>query len=88
MSDFGKYVVKIVEGEKIGKIKCIICGQISRDKIGAVRHVESNHFPGTFEYQCDQCDRKFNTKTKWVIHRSAVHSIKGRKIMNDLNDST
>ena len=82
VSDFGNYVVKIVEGENTGKIKCIICGQISRDRNTATRHVENNHFPGTFKYQCDQCDLKFNSKHRWACHRSNVHSKSG-KVIND-----
>ena len=74
VSDFGNYIVKVVEGENTRKIQCIICGKLSRDRNAAVRHVENSHFPGTFEYQCDQCDRKFDTKIKWASHRSDKHS--------------
>ena len=77
--DLHGYSSKITEGENIGKIQCNLCGKISRDRTTSFQHVEGVHFPGSYEYQCDQCDKKFDTKGKWRIHRSTVHSSKKSK---------
>ena len=76
--DLYRYSSKITEGKDIGKYQCNLCGKISRFRNDSFQHVENLHFPGTFEYECDadQCDKKFDTKTKWRKHRTAVHSSK------------
>ena len=77
--DLHGYSSKITEGENIGKIQCNLCGKISRDRTNLFEHVESIHFPGSYEYQCDQCGKKFDAKQKWRMHRSRVHSSKKSK---------
>ena len=77
--DLHGYSSKITEGENIGKFQCNLCGKISRDRTTSFRHVEALHFPGSFEYECDQCDEKFDTNDKWRKHRSRVHSNKMSK---------
>ena len=77
--DLHGYSSKITEGENIGKIQCNLCGKISRFRNDSFQHVENIHFPGSYEHQCDQCDEKFDTKNKWRIHRSRVHSSKKSK---------
>ena len=77
--DLHGYSSKITEGENIGKIQCNLCCKISINKSKAFEHVEAIHFPGSYEYECDRCDRKFDTKHKWYTHRSRVHSSKKSK---------
>ena len=77
--DLDRYSSKITEGENIGKFQCNLCGKISSKRSGSFRHVDAIHFPGSYEYQCDQCDRKFDTNNKWRHHRSSVHSSKKSK---------
>ena len=77
--DLHGYSSKITEGENLGKFQCNLCGKISRDGTNSYRHVESIHFQGSFEYECDKCDEKFDTKSKWDKHRSRVHSNKNEK---------
>ena len=74
--DLHGYSRKITEGENIGKFQCKLCGKISTTRKDSFEHVENIHFPGSYEYQCDQCDRKFDTKGKWRKHRTRVHSSK------------
>ena len=74
--DLHRYSSRITEGENIGKFQCNLCGKISDHRGHSFRHVESIHFPGSFEYEFDQCDEKFDTKNKWAQHRSRVHSSK------------
>ena len=62
--DLNEHSKKIAEGENKGKFQCSLCGKISRDKTNAFAHVENIHFPGSFEHDCDQCDKKFDTKKK------------------------
>ena len=71
---FQDYIVKICEGEDMGKAKCTICGKLSRDRHDVARHVESRHFPGTKKYQCGQCDKVFKTNNERKDHRSRIHS--------------
>ena len=63
------------EGENFGKFQCNLCGRVNSKRKDAFYHVESRHFPGTYEYLCDQdhCEEKFNTKNKWYTHRTKVH---------------
>ena len=77
--DLHEYIKKFAEGENMGRFQCTLCGKISRFKQRAVMHVESIHFPGSYEYQCDQCEEKFDTRYKWLNHRNHVHSSKKSK---------
>ena len=77
--DLHGYSSKLTEGENIGKFQCNLCGKISNDKTRSLNHMENIHFPGSYEYKCDQCGEKFDTKCKWATHRSRVHSSKKLK---------
>ena len=66
------YIEKISEGH----FQCSICGHVSSRKGDLRKHVEAKHFPGLFEYSCDLCEKKFNTKSKYYDHRSLRHSNK------------
>ena len=72
-SDLRAYSKKLFEGENEGMFQCSLCGKISKDRSNVIRHVESIHFPGSYEYECDQCGEKFDTKAKLGNHRSRVH---------------
>ena len=77
--DLHRFSSKITEGENIGKFQCNLCGKMSSKRRDSVRHVENIHFPGSYQYQCDHCDEKFDTNDKWRKHRSRVHSSKKLK---------
>ena len=68
-----QYVSKIVDGEGRGKYKCTICGKINGQKVHTENHVESIHFPGTFEYNCKHCGQSFTGRNKLYMHVNAVH---------------
>ena len=72
--DLNNYIEKIREGANFGQFRCNICGHVSSSKTNLRRHVESQHFPGLFEYSCDQCEKNFNTMTKYRNHRRRHHS--------------
>ena len=77
--DLHKYSSRLFQGENIGKFQCNLCGKITDWKIKAWMHVESVHFPESYEYECDQCSEKFGTKNKWAQHRTRVHNNKKSK---------
>ena len=77
--DLHGYYSKVTEGENIGKFQCNLCGKICNNKFSSFRHVEALHFPGSYEYECDQCCNKFDTKSKYEQHRSKMHSTKKSK---------
>ena len=77
--DLRGYSSKLTEGENMGKFQCSLCGKISKDKTHSLNHMENIHFPGSLEYECDQCGEKFDTKNKWAQHRSRKHSSKKLK---------
>ena len=76
-NDLDEYSSKLTERENMGKFQCKLCGKISMSKSKAFNHVENIHFPGYYEYECDQCGEKFGTKNKWAQHRTLMqHSNK------------
>ena len=71
-----RYSSKLIEGESIGKFQCNLCVKISNSRSDSFKHVESVHYPGSFQYECAKCGDKFGTKNKLVRHRWRVHSSK------------
>jgi len=56
------------------KWKCSICSDYTNNGRNHVRnHVESKHFPNSFQYQCPQCDKTCNTKKGLDVHKSEKH---------------
>ena len=74
--DLNNHIEKIGEGVNLGKFKCNICGHVSSQKSHVRIHVETIHFPGLVEYSCDQCEQKFDSRSKYYNHRSYHHSSK------------
>ena len=68
--DLNNYIEKI----GVGVLRCNICGHVSSYRANLKKHVESKHFPGVFEYSCDQCEKKFNTMEKYIGHCKRHHS--------------
>ena len=53
---------------------CTLCDKFSHTTAHHTRnHVESQHFPNTFSYPCDQCDSVFSTKCSFSMHKSRKH---------------
>jgi len=56
------------------KWRCSICTDYTNSGRNHVRnHVESKHFPNTFQYQCPLCDKTCNTKKGLDVHKSEKH---------------
>ena len=70
--DLNRYIEKV----NFEQFKCNICGYVSSKKDHVRMHVENKHFPGLVEYSCDQCEKNFNTMTKYRNHRNYHHSNK------------
>jgi len=70
----GGYYTKIHSGADVGKHKCSLCGHLSKTSHSMLDHLESRHFPGMFEYSCDNCDKVFDTRKKYSNHRVREHS--------------
>ena len=70
-SDLFQFVIR---SDINGKYTCGICKTFSHAGKSHVRnHVESKHFPDTFTYECDQCEKIFSTKNGVANHRSVAH---------------
>ena len=65
-----KYIKKVADMERIGEdqYKCEICNKMGSRKAHVLNHVESTHFPYTFDYSCDICKKKMKTKKSLENH--------------------
>ena len=53
---------------------CGICYQFANKSITNVKsHLESKHFPNTFQYDCTYCDKHFGTRGALHKHVSRMH---------------
>ena len=68
-----QFIEKVIDGVDKGKYKCGICGKINGQKIHTQNHIESIHFPGTFEYNCKHCEMTFTGRNKLYIHVNQMH---------------
>jgi len=68
-----QFIEKITDGNDKGKYRCTMCGKINGQKIHTQNHIESIHFPGTFEYNCKHCDLSFSGRNKLYIHVNQMH---------------
>ena len=69
VTDLDQYMVHVSGNARKGEFKCKLCGKITNSKVGSFRHVESQHFPGHYQYSCDRCNKKFDTNAKLKSHR-------------------
>jgi len=53
--------------------RCTICGKTGNDRSNLRRHVESVHFPQSFQYDCKYCGKVFNAKNSLYVHISTHH---------------
>ena len=66
--DFDKYILKTDAG-----YTCEICAY-SQAQFGVVKnHVESKHFPNSFNYNCPLCDKVLTTNNAFLIHKRRYH---------------
>ena len=68
-----QYIERVADGLDRGKYKCGMCGKINGQKIHTQNHIESFHFPGTFEYNCKHCHLTFTGRNKLYFHVYQVH---------------
>ena len=61
----------VVRSDQEGKFLCSICQSFFHAKKYHVRnHVESKHFPNTFEYPCNICQKSYFTRKALESHLS------------------
>ena len=61
----------VVRSDHEGKFLCSICRSFFHAKKYHVRnHVESKHFPNTFEYPCNICQKSYYTRKALESHLS------------------
>ena len=78
-SDLFQFVVETFDGGK--RFHCGLCNKFAHSGKTHVRnHVESVHYPNSFLYPCDQCDKSFPSKQNFQLHRSRVHKHKNTPV--------
>ena len=66
--DFKQFVLRL-ESESFG---CQLCSY-QQKQFGIVNnHVESKHFPNTFNYSCSYCNKIFGTNKAFVCHKNTT----------------
>ena len=70
--DFENYVTKT----SMGIPMCTICEYTQNQYSVVKNHVESKHFPNTFQYDCPLCSKHFGTSNAFVIHKRRIHAMK------------
>ena len=53
--------------------KCKLCGKINTHRYHTLNHVESVHFPSSFNYECNICGKQYNSKNSLNVHVSTKH---------------
>jgi len=73
-SDLLQFVMETFSANK--RYQCSLCIYAHNIKANVRNHVESVHYPNTFQYPCDQCDKLFPSKNNVQLHRSRMHKQK------------
>lgn len=62
-------------GEKMGGIKCSLCGETFDDAEELAEHIKEAHSGADVEnYECSICGSRFETKEDLISHMSGAHS--------------
>jgi len=57
-----------------GRYHCTLCDKFSHQNSSCTKnHVESQHFPNIFSYECDQCDLVLDSRNKLNNHKRLKH---------------
>ena len=70
---FDQYMEKSSPDDGKPCLKCTLCGKESSHLNNLRNHIENAHFPGTFSYNCSQCEKTFKSKTALCSHISKLH---------------
>ena len=70
-----KYINQSLVGAG-ASFQCTLCGKTKGQKNNIMNHVESIHFPGSFTYHCNICDKTVKTKSALNLHNARYHSKK------------
>jgi len=67
-----EYITKI-QDETGSKYSCTLCHMSNNLKSNVMNHVESAHFPDSFAYNCDYCEKTFKSLNSKNVHVSRNH---------------
>ena len=67
-----EYITK-TQDETGSKFFCTLCQMSNNLKSNVMNHVESAHFPNSFAYNCDYCDKTFKSLNSKNVHVSRNH---------------
>jgi len=67
-----EYITK-TQDETGSKYFCTLCQMSNNLKSNVMNHVESAHFPNSFAYNCDYCDKTFKSLNSKNVHVSRNH---------------
>jgi len=73
IQDLDQYVKSIPNTKDY---QCSMCEFVSNRPAKVKNHLEAIHFPGVFVYSCDLCDKTFNGRNAFGVHKTTVHSKK------------
>ena len=72
-------LLKYITQNSVGagaSFQCTLCGKTNGQKNNIMNHVESIHFPGSFTYHCNLCDKTVKTKSALNLHNARYHNKK------------
>ena len=64
-------IERVETAEGLVEFKCMVCGKTSPRRDTVANHVETLHFPGS--YQCSYCSQEFSSKNNRNVHISRKH---------------
>ena len=67
------HVTKEIEANGKPKFKCDLCSKKMKIKDNVLSHLESDHFPGMFTYNCQHCNKQYNCRGSLRTHLSVKH---------------
>jgi len=81
--DLEQHTVHLSGKVNKGQHQCVKCDRIFSRKRSVLEHVMAHHAPaGTFEFNCDDCNKKFDTPQKLKDHRSTRSKKCGANVGN------
>ena len=68
-----EYLIVNAETNPARPYKCALCSRTFIDRRVADYHIELDHFPGMFSYNCQYCGVVFTACKKLLDHMGRIH---------------